>query len=32
MTVWPFQQFPLPNPKGNRPPKFNPENYEESPW
>lgn len=32
MTVWPFPQFPLPNPKDSKPPKFNPENHEDAPW
>jgi hypothetical protein len=31
MTVWPFPQYPLPAPKRNTPPRFNPDNYEEAP-
>jgi len=28
MTVWPFPPFPLPEPKDNNPPWFNPDNFE----
>lgn len=28
---WPFPQYPLPAPKRNTPPRFNPDNYEEAP-
>lgn len=31
-SIWPFPQHPLPAPKNNKPPKFNPENFEEAPW
>ena len=30
-NVWPFPPFPNPKDKGNRVPKFNPENYEDAP-
>ena len=30
-TMWPFPPFPNPKEKGNKTPKFNPDNYEESP-
>jgi hypothetical protein len=30
-TTWPFPPFPNPKDKGNRLPKFNPENYEDAP-
>ena len=29
--TWPFPQYPLPTPKNNNPPKFNPNNHEDSP-
>ena len=29
--TWPFPPFPNPKDKGNRVPKFNPDNFEESP-
>lgn len=32
MTVWPFPQFPLPAPKNDKPPRFNPDNFEDAPW
>ena len=31
MTVWPFPQQPLPTPRNNKPPRFNPDNFEEAP-
>ena len=30
-NAWPFPPFPNPKDKGNRVPKFNPENYEDAP-
>jgi hypothetical protein len=30
-NTWPFPQHPLPTPKNNNPPKFNPNNHEDAP-
>lgn len=30
-SVWPFPPFPNPKDKGNRVPKFNPDNHEDAP-
>jgi hypothetical protein len=32
MQTWPFPPFPLPEPKDNNPPWFNPDNFEDAPW
>jgi hypothetical protein len=32
MHIWPFPPFPLPEPKDNNPPWFNPDNFEDAPW
>jgi hypothetical protein len=29
--TWPFPTHPLPTPKNDKPPKFNPDNYEDAP-
>jgi hypothetical protein len=29
--TWPFPTQPLPTPKNDKPPKFNPDNYEDAP-
>jgi hypothetical protein len=29
--TWPFPPFPLPTPKNDNPPKFNPNNHEDAP-
>lgn len=31
MTVWPFPQHPLPVPRNSKPPRFNPDNFEDAP-
>ena len=31
MNTWPFPPFPNPQDKGNKVPKFNPDNYDEAP-
>ena len=31
MNTWPFPTHPLPAPRRNNPPKFNPDNFEDAP-
>lgn len=32
MNTWPFPPFPNPLDKGNKVPKFNPDNFEDAPY